>query len=681
MKTKHMGITVFCGLGVLLACGVTLQAADGTWTNAAGGSWGVTGNWQGGVAPNNGHAYLTLTGVNYTVTYDSAGVAISNLVVYNGPANQTTLTMSQPFSHVGGSIILSTNALVNVTNNALWTYGGTLPNATTVLQDLCCGADLEVCGGIVQFTNLQRSAWISWNTPTVQVGGNASTGTLRVTSGQFNCWTTDSAAKDSHIMYVGRGTKGNGTLYVGAGTSVKLGGAGDITVLYLGSEGGRGTATVAGDLAFANAAEPKIGFTHSITPGGYGDMTITNGGRLLTSGKPKVGVDGSCYGILRLSGTNLMSNPGSGWNSLYAGNCQNVAGTSTGVVQLTSGSILVSGAVEVGLAQGANMAAVGTMSISGGQATFQTGNNAWIGAAGGAGNAQGTLNMSGGSLFIDNGANGVALVYPPGVSPSYGYSMAGLIIGQIGAGTGNTDDTNPSSTALGTLNLSGGVITNQYQLVIGCNGATGVVNQTGGAMIHVLGGGSSDTTNTITIIGYSYGTNSNPRGGNGTYNMAGGTYTTPRMVFVGGVPTNIEWFARGGAVGLLKVTGGSFTVNNTLYVGENGNGTVTMGSNGTLTVGNLYATNATSKLRFELGPSGIGTLTVTNELRVSASTKLEVNLSGFPPAASTRLMHYKTCTGTIAPANITITGGSATIDQRGTDLYLRQVIGTAVFVQ
>jgi hypothetical protein len=681
--TPRREILVSAWMGLMAAVLMMVsaaQAAEGTWTNAAGGTWGTAGNWKDGVIPDNGHANLTLTGVTYTVAYDAAGPAISNLIVRNKAGSQTTLNLSAPFSHAGGFVVLSTGAVVTVTNNAVWTYRGTLPDANTTLLDVSRGASLEVCGGLVQFTNIQRAVASAWNAPTIQIG-NASTGTLRITSGQFNYWTPNTGANDAHEMYVGNGTGGNGTLELAQGGTVILGRGNNNKLLYVGREGGRGRFIVAGDLIFTNKAEPRIGTVISVVHGSYGEMIVTNAGRLIMNGgKPRVGVDGNCTGLLRLSGTNYMPGYAIGWEGLFAGQCDTVNGTSTGLVELTSGSIRVWGGVTVGIAQGAGRAAIGSMNISGGLATFATSYNTWIGAAGGAGNAQGTLNMSGGTVLISNGANNGSLVYPPGVAPSYGYSVAGLIIGQVGSGTGNTDDTNPSSTAKGTLNLSGGVITNQYQLVVGCNGATGIVNQTGGTYVHVPI--ATDTTNMVTLIGYSYGTNSNPRGGTGTYNLSGGTFTTPRRVFVGGVPTNIQWFARGGAVGLLKVTCGTFTCGNTLFVGENGSGTVTMGSNGVLSVGNLYATNATSKLRFELGSAGIGTFTVTNELRIGSASKLEVDMTGFTQGGLTKILDCKSRSGSFDASNITVTGGKCAIVQtKDEDIYLNIVRGTLITFQ
>ncbi len=685
MKSMKWCGRVVRGCVVMMSLwGVFAQAGDGTWTNVVGGVWSDAGNWAGGSVPDNGHANLTLTGNSYSVDYNSEGSAISNLVVRNSAGNTTALNLSAPLAHVGGAITLSTGAVVTASSGSLWIYGGTIPNNTDTLLDVSRGGVLEVNGGAVQFTNVQRSVASAWNAPTFQIG-NASTGTLRVTSGVFNGSTLNKSANDSHEMYVGNGTGGYGSLEIATGASVVLGrGDNNNTLLYVGREGGRGSVLVAGDLIFTNKSEPRIGTVFS-THGSYGEMVVTNAGRLITgpgtgSGKPKVGVHGNCYGVLRLSGTNYMSGGSFGWEGLFAGQCENVNGTSTGLVQQTAGSIRVWGNVNIGLAQGSGKAAVGTLEISGGLATFHTAYNTWIGAAGAGGKAQGTLSVSGGALLISNGANANVLVYPPGVAPNWGYSMAGLIVGQTGKGTGNLDDDNPSSTASGTLYLSGGSITNKHQLVVGCNGATGSVYQTGGHYVHEPT--TTDTDNMMTLIGYSYGTGSNPRGGVGSYEISDGTFTTPRRVFVGGVPTSVQWFARGGAEGHLKVTGGTFTCNNTLFLGENGTGTVTMGSGGALTVDNLVATNATSTLRFELGANGIGTFKVNNALTVSSATRLEVDMALFKDAGTIKLLDCGTRSGMIDESNITVTGGSGVVVQTiDANLYLQVVRGTVILVR
>lgn len=659
--------------GAILAVGATAQAADGTWTNVAGGPWGTAGNWQGSVLPDNGHANLTLTSGSYAVAYDAAGPAISNLFVGNRAGNRTTLTLSAPLAHTGGYINLS-NATVYVTNNAVWTYPG-INSTADRLMDIGYGSEVVVCGGLVQFTNLLRATTSQKSYINLGVG---STGTLRVVSGQFNLAATNNDPNSSHVLYVGYSAGGAGTLEIADGATVTLGqgGTSQFWPLYVGGNGAYGKVTVAGELAFPYLA-PYIGF--GANNGSYGELVITNAGKVSEGvnggGRWTFGSVGNSLGVVRFCGTTNMTPGTYGWEQLNVGyNSGSIAGCSTGLAEISSGSIWLSGNLNVGTAEAStNYAAVGTMNILGGTVFAHTLSGVWVGWGRNGGSAEGTLNVSGGVLRVSNSQ---AFYYPAG-PPSYaGFPVCGLTIGMISMGN-LTDDTNQYTRARGTLNLSGGIVSNLYQLAIGVNGATGTVNQTGGIMRHLPA-----DTNRITMIGYGFGTNSYSGAGKGTYNMSGGTFTTPQRVFVGGVPTNVHWFAKSGATGLLRIAGGSFIVSNTVYVGENGSGTVTLGSNGVLTVGNLIATTATSRLRFELGASGLGTFTVTNELRVSSATRLEVDLTGFPPAPSTKLLNCRTRSGSIDPANITITGGLGTVDQSlDEDLYLRQTLGTAIFIR
>ena len=284
-------------------------------------------------------------------------------------------------------------------------------------------------------------------------------------------------------------------------------------------------------------------------------------------------------------------------------------------------------------------------------------------------------NMSNGVMVITAGGSGQPVQYPPGVAP-WGWPVSGLLVGMVCASNGG-DDTNAESRARGTINLQGGTITNNYHLILGANGGTGTVIQSGGNMIH-----RPVDTNRITIIGYGYGTNSYSGAGHGTYEMSAGTFATPARVFVGGVSTNIQWYAKPGAVGMLKVAGGSFTCSNTVYVGDNGIGMLVIGANGTVTVGNLEVTNATSTMRFEFGPEGIGTLVVTNELRVSSASKLEVNLGPYPGTGLIKLLDCKTRSGAFAATNITIVGAGALVDQTlDEDIYVRIASGTLILIR
>jgi T5SS/PEP-CTERM-associated repeat protein len=224
--------------------------------------------------------------------------------------------------------------------------------------------------------------------------------------------------------------------------------------------------------------------------------------------------------------------------------------------------------------------------------------------------------------------------------------------------------------AKGTLNLSGGHLRNDYQMAIGINGATGIVNQTGGAITHL-----TTDTNQMTYIGYGYGTNAYTGAGYGLYHLSGGTFATRQRVFVGGVPTNFQWYAKPGAIGLLKVTGGSFTASNTVYLGANGSGTMLIGSGGVVRCSDLVVSNnPMGKLQFDFGADGsVGQLIVTNRLTIAATAKLEVNVPTAYVAEGRKvftLATFKTRDGTFADITITNYVPQPYVEQTPTNLLL-----------
>jgi T5SS/PEP-CTERM-associated repeat protein/autotransporter-associated beta strand protein len=142
----------------------------------------------------------------------------------------------------------------------------------------------------------------------------------------------------------------------------------------------------------------------------------------------------------------------------------------------------------------------------------------------------------------------------------------------LGAGTGNT----------GTLNLSGGTITKTggNHLILGDNGATGVVNVTGGRL----------SINNECWIGQN--------GGKGTVNLSGGEIFSTSYVQLG--RTNAA-----GSEGTLNHSGGTWNKlgGNPFIVGDNGKGTYNLSGTGAVTVfGDTFVGQ---------GATGNGTLAMT----------------------------------------------------------------------
>jgi hypothetical protein len=647
---------------VLLASAMS-GAAQTKW-NAASGLWKDSGNWTNGV-PNLNDAQLTPGVQSYTVTVDEPLVnPFRSLIVSNSPAYQTTLDVNAAgFSSVTGQFTIGRSAVVNVNSGGEWTYIGTNMslNPMGVIRD---GGRLNIAGGSVLWTNL---VYTGTGRSFVYVG-DGSDGSLYVSAGRLEYWGLPPNANGTHQLVVGR-PGGAGYMEVTGGRVVlgqPSGGQSPLLVgLYAGSTG---TLVISGgELVGSNTAWNafQVG-----TGGGYGRMIVTNTGYCQVGGggsRLYVGSGNGSRGSLEVHAGYLNS------GSLTVGEMNGV-GTATGTVRVMGGSLLNQSGLNVGSSLSGGTA-LGTFYAFGGNVMTKE-YGVVIGRARASLVGHGTVSVTGG-VFSVIGTYGLGC-YKANVFP-----VCGLVLGSVGAN--GIDETNAVS-AYGRLEVSGGTITNSGNFVLGVSGGTGVVVQTGGRLVHTPGG-----LGYYTIVGYGAGTNTLTGRGVGTYDMSGGTYYTPAATFVGGVPTvvpgeltNTTWYSKDGAVGLLKVTGGSFMCSNTLYVGGFGTGTLAVGSNGVVRCNNLVLSNSpSSTLRFELTPAvPLTPLFVTNQLQIAAGAKLQVDMTGFNTLGLTKLLDCKTRSGSFDESNITITGGSGMVVQtEDEDIYLHVGVGTLIYMR
>jgi hypothetical protein len=264
-----------------------------------------------------------------------------------------------------------------------------------------------------------------------------------------------------------------------------------------------------------------------------------------------------------------------------------------------------------------------------------------------------------------------------------GGAAGGGVYSGLSVGVINFNDANAATRARGELVVSGsGVITNTGVILVGVNGATGTVTQSGGRIVHAPSGDAGVQARKMTVLGYGFGTGTFG-GGAGSFELSGGAFQTPSRVYIGGMPTDVQSYSRSGGVGRLKVTGGSFTVNNNmLTLGGYGTGTLIIGSNGTCAVKDLILTNNTqSTLRFELGATGLGTLTAGGALHIYPGAKLEVDTTAYTGGeARIKLVDCVTRSGSFDPANITVTG-KGYVRQDEADIYLQFQRGTMLMVR
>ncbi len=685
MRTKKNGY----GLAVLAAAAFgplfNVQAQTiSAWANAVNGNWSDAGAWSAAGVPNANMAHLTNYLASYAVTYDSVNPAFKDLRIENTGTQITDLQISAPLvSNAGAAIRLRRGSRVTVNPGALWTYEGTnsVTDKVESMMSIRDGGEFNLAGGIMAFTNLPLASATYGNYINV---GYQSTGTLNITSGRLEYYETLPRAitNDNRSIRVGYGTGGNGSLNISGGTLFlgKYNPSTDSEPLSVGYGNGPGSGT-RGMLVVSGGT---IQYTNSVGWNllligrnyGHGTVVVTNTGYINVShktgvgGRVHIGYSPSAYGLLRMDGGTFWANDG--FMVGYSVNSKN--NWTTGAVEVTAGNLRTGNGLTLGYGESTagdqNTAdygtGVATLDMVGGRIE-ETYYGIFVSRArrGGKGIA---------SMTITNGLVDITGSLDPNLTADNG-AVSGLAVGCI-----NYDEPNPYTRALGTLTVAGsGIITNAGSFLVGINGGTGIVTQTGGKVVHAPSGGVSDRK--MTIIGYNFGASQAVGGGYGSYEMSGGTFYTPKRTFIGGVPTSVVSYARPNSTGLLKVNGGTFTVtNNTLTVGGNGTGTLVIGSNGVCFAKDIVLTNNTqSTLRFELGAAGSGILKASGNLAIYPGAKLEVNATAYKSGVSMiKLIDCATRSTSFAPANITVTGNGVVRQDIDEDIWLYVQRGTFI---
>ena len=235
----------------------------------------------------------------------------------------------------------------------------------------------------------------------------------------------------------------------------------------------------------------------------------------------------------------------------------------------------------------------------------------------GAWSAQGSF-----GTFNLNAPNGV-LNATAGNNRPFGFGDASILVGEngnsgvvnISAGTANAafstivGSGNGNAGTTGTLNVSGsGVLNTTGNLQVGRSNGTGALTQSGGTITTSneswIG---TDSTGTMNMSGGTFTSNGyisigRTAGGNGTFNLTGGTVnsaTTFGFTSVG---------SGGGTTGVLNVSGTGIYNATTggMIVGEGWNGTTT--AKGTVTVSGGELRLGTNALQLGLNALGDGTI-------------------------------------------------------------------------
>lgn len=232
----------------------------------------------------------------------------------------------------------------------------------------------------------------------------------------------------------------------------------------------------------------------------------------------------------------------------------------------------------------------------------------------------------------------------------------------------------------GRLNISGdAIVTNgAAPLFVGVGKSVGRITQTGGELRSVQDGDKfSYWDRSALVLGIC--------GGNGSYIMTGGTVEYANSVFVGGVSldtvnrpdaqTNMP-ANDGASVGLLDITGGSFSARKSMTVGALGTGVVHVAGNASLSIAkSLVLSNSVENaatLKLTISGDTPPSVNIGESLFVKDGAKLVVDVTDFDTASVwTKLVSCNSRTGSFEQGNIMVIGGEnvrgTVVQDRSTD--------------
>ncbi len=567
------------------------------WDGQAGGNWdvGVTTNWV-----NIGDGLPTFFAQGNPVVFNdlAAGTTAANLVTTVNPTSVTfdnnalayTLTGSGKISG-SASLTKQGSAVTTIANTGGNDYTGktTIAGGTLSVASLANGgspsaigassasaANLEIAGGTLVYTGPSTAINRGYT-----VGGTNSAINL---NNNLTLSGAVAAAQNANFMKFGPGQLN----YTGAGSNV-LSGAGssgywvqDGAVRFEGATGAQTNVMLGGLSINGTSANATVTLTNT---------TVISGGNV------DLGNVGFTTSTLNIQ-TNTTLNVGS-WFVLGDG------GDGTATVNLNGG-------------------------------TVNNNNGALL--MGGRANTMNTLNINGGVL----NRNGDNFIIGPG-----NWNGEGVRTGIVNQVSGTVESSREiwvgqAYIGYGEYNLSGGTINQRNWMSVGREGATGVLNMTGGALNRSQDGtafivadrdasigtfnqsaGAFDSTKELWVGHGTHGTRGpsigvynlsggtaavhdwvaiGRQGGNGTFNMTGGTFTKDG---------NGDFLiaANNGSQGTLNHSGGSIISTKPFLVPQNGDGT-TLGT---------YNVSGTASLTvstwFAVGrDGGVGVMNMTNGL-------------------------------------------------------------------
>ena len=627
-----------------------LESGATSWTNATGGAWLDAGAWDYGVPNVLTPAALTQAGASRTVTVTQHVPAITNVTIANGPgttqvrvADGGRLPVENALVSVGkgGELKVEAGGRIDYSGSgAAFAVGDT---AISVAD----GGKLSIDGGTMELNDFKGRLIAS--------GSGTDTGTVSIASGTLR-FLVDSGLQGLQFITGGRLEMTGGLLEVARTSAfvdnflrltdgngvVELSGDAQIHYREVSAALGNGTvhlrghSSIRGKLTWdgeKNSTSAQARFRIAPTAGKTAVVTVDDDATLALDGSQQM-----FYVNNNAANARAILN----WNSSQTLNAPHTFAVGYingyGELNLTRGQI-VGGSYGFRVAQpGGNPTDYGCVT--------------------------GVVNMTGGSIRNVNCWLSASAVH-------------GLIVG-----AGTVANLEAPSYFRGTLNLSGGAVTNSSCYTgVGLGLSEGDVLQTGGELRHEV------STHQMLVGAW---------GGEGRYVLSNGVATAASDVFVGGVTTNLLYHkpyalytccpvTNHCAKGLLRVAGGSFATDGTLWVSQDGEGVLEVGPNGSVTAANVTLTNTpaaltggadlAAKVKFTCGPQGVGTLTTAGALTIGPGATLEVDSTALEDYGIFPLISFGSCEGDFASVAVT---GPGSVRKTATGYVLDRSSGTMI---
>lgn len=440
---------------------------------------------------------------------------------------------------------------------------------------------------------------------------------------------------------------------IGAALTVGQVGSGTLTITNggdVGSDvgrignGGTGTVTV-DDLGSTWDLQNAALYVGSA---GAGNLNITNGA-VVQNGSAYMADTVGSEGVVNVNGANAA------W--------VNAAGLIVGGRGEATLNITNTGDVSNSSARiGDNAGSIGHVNVDGAGSTWTNSASLYVGDQGqGSLNVtnQGTVSSNTGVIGVSDGSVGTVTVdrgtWTIANTLDVGNDGTGrLDISGLGAVTNGNANVGSAATSSGTVTVNDlGSVWSSATLVVGESGTGAVHVANGGTVNSTVAsiGSESDGVGTVTVNGATWNNSSNLRVGNrgvGTLEISGGGSVGSSAGYVA---------AAAGGVGTVTIdgTGSSWTTTGANYVGWQGDGTLNLSNGGRIVVGSGQLTLAnvvptTGTLNIGTG----GAAGVVDAITVDGGAGTAVINFNHSDAD-----YYFTSDGTVAGANVAITGSAA----------------------